>query len=71
MTLIVESISGHSAFGAGVTVRIVETSKVGVKVGRVGKGVVDAVGVAEGKDVCVTARDGVAVVCSMREFGAV
>ena len=53
MTLIVESISGHSAFGAGVTVRIVETSKVGVTVGMVGRGVMDvtAVGVAEGSDV--------------------
>src|SRR6266496_5403364 len=30
---------GHSAFGSGVTVTIVETSNVGVKVGMVGRGV--------------------------------
>ena len=32
-------ITGHSAFGAGVTVTIVEASKVGVTVGMVGMGV--------------------------------
>lgn len=31
---------GHSAFGAGVAVTIVRTSKVGVKVGMVGSGVI-------------------------------
>jgi len=46
-------------------------SNVGVRVGRVGRGVMVIVGVYDGKDVCVTAGDGVAVVCSMREFGAV
>ena len=30
---------GHSALGAGVTVRIIEASNVGVKVGMVGRGV--------------------------------
>jgi hypothetical protein len=44
---------GHSAFGAGVTVTIVETSNVGVKVGMVGRGVMDAVDVAAGSAVRV------------------
>ena len=44
---------GHFAFGAGVTETIVETSNVGVKVGMVGRGVIDAVGVAEGLNVMV------------------
>ena len=48
-----EIVFGHSAFGAGVTVTIVETSYVGVKVGMVGRGVIDAVGVAEGSAVRV------------------
>ena len=48
---------GHSAFDAGVTVTIVETSNMGVKVGMVGRGVMDAVSVAEGSAV----RVGVAV----------
>jgi hypothetical protein len=39
---------GPSAFGACVTVTMVETSNVGVKVGMVGRGVIDAVGVADG-----------------------
>jgi hypothetical protein len=53
----------HSAFGAGVTVRIVEESNVGVKVGMVGRGVMEAVGVSEGTDVLVFVgiKDGVAV----------
>ena len=41
---------GHDAFSAGVTVTMVETSNVGVKVGMVGRGVTVAVG---GIDVCV------------------
>ena len=44
---------GHSACGACVTVTIVETSNVGVMVGMVGRGVMDAVGVAEGSAVRV------------------
>jgi len=60
---------GHSAFGEGVTVRIVETSNVGVKVGMVGRGVMEAVGVVEGSAVRVASAvgigDGVAVVLSM------
>ena len=56
------STLGHSAFGAGVTVRIVEASNVGVKVGMVGRGVMDGVGVSVGSDVCVAVgiEDGVA-----------
>ena len=50
---------GHSAFGAGVTVTIVETPNVGVKVGMVGRGVTVMVVVAEGSDVRV--GDGVDV----------
>jgi hypothetical protein len=48
---------GHSAFGAGVTVTIVEASNVGVKVGMVGRGVmvgVNGVGVGVGEKVAVT-----------------
>ena len=41
---------GHSAFGAGVTVTILEASKVGVNVGMVGRGVMDAVGDSVGID---------------------
>ena len=37
-------ISGHCSAGAGVAVTIVETSKVGVMVGMVGKGVIEDVG---------------------------
>jgi hypothetical protein len=48
-----ESIFGHSAFDAGVTVTIVRASNVGVKVGMVGRGVMDAVGVSVGEDVIV------------------
>jgi hypothetical protein len=61
--LIVESVVGHSAFGAGVTVPIVEASNVGVKVGMVGSGVIDGVGVSVGIDVLVFVgiRDGVTV----------
>jgi hypothetical protein len=46
-----------------VTVTIVELSNVGVKVGIVGRGVIDAVGVAVGRDVLVLVgtSDGVAV----------
>ena len=60
--MIAESISGHSAFGAGVTVTIVETSNVGVKLGMVGRGVMDGVCVCVGSDVCVAVGigDGVA-----------
>jgi len=45
-----------------VTVTIVETSNVGVKVGMVGRGVMDGVGVSVGSDVCVAVgiEDGVA-----------
>jgi hypothetical protein len=39
-----EIVFGHSAFGAGVTVTIVEASNVGVKVGIVGRGVIVSVG---------------------------
>jgi len=39
---------GHAAFGAGVTVRIVEASNVGVKVGIVDRGVIGTVGVSVG-----------------------
>ena len=49
---------GHSAFGAGVTVTIVRASKVGVKVGIVGRGVMDAVGVSVGMDVFVSVGSG-------------
>ena len=52
------SIFGHSAFGAGVTVTMVETSNVGVKVGMVGRGVIEAVSVADGIDVCVAVGSG-------------
>lgn len=41
-----------------MTVTIVETSNVGVKVGMVGRGVMDAVGVAEGSAVRVGVVDG-------------
>ena len=52
--------------------RIVETSNVGVKVGMVGSGVMDAVGVAVGGDVRVAVwrGDGVAVALSMTGTGA-
>jgi len=45
-----------------VTVTIVEASNVGVKVGMVGRGVIEATGVCEGRDVCVAVgiEDGVA-----------
>src|SRR6266542_3034082 len=58
---------GHSAFGAGVTVTIVEASNVGVKVGMVGRGVIVAVGVSVGIDVFVFVGigDGVAVALSI------
>ena len=46
-TSFIESF-GHSAFGAGVTVTIVETSNVGVKVGMAGRGVMEAIGVVVG-----------------------
>jgi len=56
---------GHSAFGAGVTVTIAETSNVGVKVGMVGRGVTDVVGVVVGSavrvEVAVGSGDDVAV----------
>lgn len=54
----------HSAFGAGVTVTMVDTSNVGVKAEMVGKGAIDAVGVEEGMNVCVVfgVGGGVAVV---------
>ena len=52
---------GHSAFGAGVTVTIVEASNVGVKVGMVGRGVIVAVGDSVGILVFVGLGDGVAV----------
>jgi hypothetical protein len=63
---------GHSAFAAGVTVTIVETSKVGVKVGMVGRGVMDAVGVAVGGEVAVLvgSGDGVTVASSVIGTGA-
>lgn len=62
-------MGGHSAFGAGVTVIIVETSNVGVKVGMVGRGVTDAVGVWVGEDVFVGSGDGVDVGFSMMGTG--
>lgn len=68
--LIVESIFGHSTFGAGVTVTIAETSNVGVKVGMVGRGVMDAVGVRVGEDVFAGSEDGVGVAFSMTRAGA-
>ncbi|HKJ37996.1 MAG TPA: hypothetical protein VJ972_04425 [Anaerolineales bacterium] len=60
---------GQSAFGAGVTVTIVETSNVGVKVGMVGRGVKDAVDVAEGMDVCAAVDVGVEVELIETESG--
>jgi hypothetical protein len=68
-----ESSFGHSAFGAGVAVTIVEASNVGVKVGIVGRGVIVAVGVSVGTDVFVFvgAGDGVDVAVSTRGTGAV
>ena len=67
----VGSSFGHSAFGAGVTVTIVEPSNVGVKVGMVGRGVMDVVGVAEGSAVRVAVGicDGVEVALSMTGRG--
>jgi len=64
---------GHSAFGAGVTVTMVEASNVGVKVGIVGRGVIVAVGVSVGTDVLVFVRvgDGVDVALSTTGTGAV
>ena len=59
------STLGHSAFGAGVTVTIVETSNVGVKVGMVGRGVMDAVGVCVGRDVAVAVGIGDRVVVEL------
>ena len=61
--------SGHSVGDAGVTVTIVRASKVGVKVGMVGRGVMDTVSVAAGWviRVDVGSRDGVAVELSMTE----
>jgi len=53
---------GHSAFGAGVTVTIVEASNVGAKVGMVGRGVIDAVGVSFGIEVFVLVGIGEGVV---------
>ena len=50
---------------------MVETSKVGVKVGMVGRGVMDAVGVAEGREVRVGVGDGVEVACSTTGISAV
>lgn len=44
---------GHSPLGAGVAMTTVEASNVGVKVGMVGRGVMDAVGVVVGTDVFV------------------
>jgi len=63
---------GHSVFGAGVTVTIVETSNVGVKVGMVGKGVIEEVGVSVGRNVAVVVGigDEVDVIVST-EIGAV
>lgn len=52
---------GHSAFAAGVTVIIVETSNVGVKVGMVGRGVIEEVGVLVTMDVFVGRGEGVSV----------
>ena len=54
---------GHSAFCAGVTVTMVEASNVGVKVGMVGRGVIEGVDVSDGMNVCVAvgSGDGVAV----------
>ena len=41
-----------------MTVTLVRASNVGVKVGMVGRGVIDAVGVAEGRGVCVAVAVG-------------
>jgi hypothetical protein len=65
---------GHSAFGAGVAVTIVRTSRVGVKVGMVGSGVmVGGAGVSVGKGVALGAREalrsGVAVRVGMAVMG--
>jgi len=67
-----KSILGHSALGAGVTVTIVETSNVGVKVEIVGRGVMDAVSVAVGRGVAVLVgvNDGVEVTSSTTGMGA-
>ena len=53
-----------------MTVTIVEASNVGVKVGMMGRGVMDAVGVVEGRDVCVAVGigDGVAELKATKEF---
>jgi len=47
------SCFGHSAFDAGVTVTIVDTSNVDVKVGIVGRGVIEGDGVSVGRYVAV------------------
>lgn len=65
-----ELICGHVLGNTGVTVTIVETSNVGVKVGMVGKGVMDAVGVWVGDDVFDGNGDGVAVAFSITGTGA-
>ena len=54
-----------------MTVTIVEASNVGMKVGMVGRGVMDAVGVAEGSAVRVAVgiRDGIDVVLSIMGIG--
>ena len=62
---------GHSAFGAGVTVPIVDTSNVGVNVGMVGRGVMDAVGVDVGIEVFVLVEIGEGVGLSEIETGKV
>ena len=48
---------------------MVETSNVGVKVGMVGRGVKDAVDVAEGMDVCAAVDVGVEVELIETESG--
>lgn len=62
---------GHSACGAGVTVTIVEASKVGVKVGIVGRGVIVAVGVWVGIKVFVLVGigEGVSVASEVMTIG--
>ena len=56
-----ELLSGHSAFGDGVTVTIVETSIVGVNVGMVGRGVIVEVAVSVGKALRVEIGEDISV----------
>ncbi|HEX6270898.1 MAG TPA: hypothetical protein VFZ43_11720 [Anaerolineales bacterium] len=52
-----------------MTVTIVRESNVGVKVGMVGRGVMDAVGVAVGRDGCVAVGIGERVMVALPTTG--